>query len=823
MGISDDNYPVKNVFMERINKICKNPEFESRSVGDNDGKPMIILAFLPKNDIDKISKATKSLLEKYKVIPDYEIVIINSKACGSNAKKAIEDGRTKAINASKKGVLVLSGKQCSLGVSIDECDIVLLLNNSTSSDMIFQMMFRCMTEGKNKRNGFVVDLNIRRAIETTANYASLIKSKRNNFKSDVKYILQERLINLNGDHWNPSFGYNTMSFENIVDNIHKIYYSKSEEYADMILRGIKDKNILFSKNDQVISNTLFKFSKCSPQQREIIEKYLNDDSDSEIKIGIEKQEIETDEISENETPPEDENKDENVNFADILRPFIPFVCIFTIHDKETSFVEMCNLIDKDKYKCQMLLDQSRIWWGKKVDSSIIKLIIKIYKDYLNDNNRINEIVKIVKETFRRNINNQKELSILIDKFIIPQASEKKENAEVSTPLTLRKEMLDLIPSDFWTTPKRVLEPCCGKGGFNIDIIERFMIGLQNMYPNDHERYKTTVEECLYFGDINPTNIFINKLLIDSCNEYSLNYYCGDTLKVNLLEKWNIDGFDAVIGNPPYNSSGNTATGNTIWQLFTKKSLKEWVKKNGYLLFVHPPGWRKPNTERSKFYGLYNLMTIENQMIYLSIHGTKDGKKTFNCGTRYDYYLIQKKDNNNNEETIINDEVGEEITLQLQNYEWIPNYNIAIILKLIAKTDGEKISILHSESIYEGRKSWMSRTETVEFKYPVINTIPLTGIRYTYSNINDNGHFGVSKVIFGDNGLNDAIIDMDGKYGMTQNSMAIKVDNLIEAENIKKALLSLKFKNIMKSCVFSSFRIDWRLFTYFKKDFWKEFI
>ena len=28
------------------------------------------------------------------------------------------------------------------------------------------------------------------------------------------------------------------------------------------------------------------------------------------------------------------------------------------------------------------------------------------------------------------------------------------------------------------------------------------------------------------------------------------------------------------------------------------------------------------------------------MIYLSIHGIKDGKETFNCGTRYDWYLIQ---------------------------------------------------------------------------------------------------------------------------------------------------------------------------------------
>ena len=39
---------------------------------------MIIMAFLPSNNIDKISKATIKLLEKHKVIPDFEIIRINS-------------------------------------------------------------------------------------------------------------------------------------------------------------------------------------------------------------------------------------------------------------------------------------------------------------------------------------------------------------------------------------------------------------------------------------------------------------------------------------------------------------------------------------------------------------------------------------------------------------------------------------------------------------------------------------------------------------------------------------------------------------------------
>jgi hypothetical protein len=62
------------------------------------------------------------------------------------------------------------------------------------------------------------------------------------------------------------------------------------------------------------------------------------------------------------------------------------------------------------------------------------------------------------------------------------------------------------------------------------------------------------------------------------------------------------------------------------------------------------------------------------------------------------------------------------------------------------------------------------------------------------------------------------IDMEGKYGMSENSMAIQVDNIDEAINIKKTLLSNNFKQLIKSCIIGNFRIDWRLFKEFKKRF-----
>ena len=51
---------------------------------------------------------------------------------------------------------------------------------------------------------------------------------------------------------------------------------------------------------------------------------------------------------------------------------------------------------------------------------------------------------------------------------------------------------------------------------------------------------------------------------------------GDTLKVNIKEKFNLEGFNIIISNPPYNSPGKTGTGNTIWQYFVEKSLNDWL-------------------------------------------------------------------------------------------------------------------------------------------------------------------------------------------------------------------------------------------------------
>ena len=821
-GIPDKDYPDSNVFMKRIESICKNPTINSRFIGEGDfrNEPMIIMAFLPQININKISNAIINLLIKNNILMEYEVISINSHTT-SNPKKTIEDARNKARISGKKGVLVLSGRQCSLGVSIDNCDTVLLLNNIMSLDMIYQMMFRCMTEGKGKKCGFVIDVNIQRVIKTSIDYSTMIKSELHP-KESIKYILQERLINLNGDQWMPTFGNNINKLDTLCNNVYEIYSSDTEEALNHFLNKLKFKMILLTKEDQMIFNTMFSNTKPIKEQLDIINNLLSESDTSMIKDGIEKIKVEKEEEKEYPIPntqeSEKEKEKEKVNYMEILKHIIPLICLLTIHDKNTSFVEMFNLIKCNENIYNILLDQIQSWWGKAINTNIIKRFIDVYIKYVSDDLITNQIIRTVKELFMKNINNNKQLSKIIDKYIIPQELEKKTNAEVSTPYKLRQEMLDKIPVDFWTELHSVFEPCSGKGGFIIDIIDRFMTGLNHI--DEKQRYKIIVEQCLYFSDINPTNIFICRLLIDPYSEYKLNFNEGNTLELDIKTKWDIDGFDAVIGNPPYNSSGNTGTGNTIWQTFVKYSLNILIK-NGYLCMVHPPGWRKPNTERGKFYGLYELITKENQILYLSIHGIKDGRYTFKCGTRYDWYVIKKIPVYKN--TLIKDEKNIELNIDLTNFRWLPNYNINILYKILATANDEKCEIIQSMSAYEPRKNWMSSIKDDDFKFTCIHSTPKSGIRYMYSKYNDKGHFGVSKVIFGESGIYNPIIDINGEYGMTHGAMGIKIINNEEGDILVNILTSAVFKDFINSCLYSSFRIDWNIFKYLRKDFWKEFI
>jgi hypothetical protein len=290
-------------------------------------------------------------------------------------------------------------------------------------------------------------------------------------------------------------------------------------------------------------------------------------------------------------------------------------------------------------------------------------------------------------------------------------------------------------------------------------------------------------------------------------DYEFHGFVGDTLKMEM------SGFDAVIGNPPYNDdSGNKGKGHTLWTKFIETALTKWLDIDGYLLFVNPSLWRQLG------HPLQSLMKSK-QIIYLEIHDEKDGFKTFKCNTRYDIYLIQNKDYETF--TTIKTQRGEIECIDLTLWKFIPNFNFDVITKIMASEE-EKTTILHSESKYEVRRPHMSHSKTEIYKYPCVYSIKRSNeISFKWSSINTNGMFGVPKVIFG-SGATGFIVDTTGEYGLTQWATGI-VDEVENLKYISLALNSHKFKDIILATSVSKAEINKKILSSFKKDFWKEFV
>ena len=416
-----------------------------------------------------------------------------------------------------------------------------------------------------------------------------------------------------------------------------------------------------------------------------------------------------------------------------------------------------------------------------------------------------------------------DLRKLIAKHLMPTIKEKKDHAEIPTPVSLVDEMLEKIPENFWMKPKTVLEPCCGKGNFVLGIFDKQYEGLKEHESNDVKRCELIITKCLYYGDITALNVFITTELL-KCHiksktgqeeiNYEFNNYVGDTLDAKFENAFKIKKFDAVIGNPPYNDdSGNKGKGHTLWTLFVESSLKEWLKEDGYLLFVTPSLWRQSS------HSLQKIMKA-NQIIYLEIHDEKDGIKTFGCNTRYDVYLIQKIAYFEN--TKIKTQKNEIISIDLRLWDFIPNYNYELIQSITDSVD--KVKILHSEGSYEVRKRWMSHiNDSIEFKHPCVYSVNRKNeASFKWSSRTDNGMFGVKKVIFG-SGATGFIVDKTGEYGMTQWATGIADDNLENLDGIARALNSIGFKDFILSTSVSKAEINRKILKYFNKDFWKEFV
>jgi hypothetical protein len=780
--------------------------------------------------INDVSEHMKDRMLKNKILKNYEIKIVNSKKEYKlkDIKEEIKHWEIKAKEEGKDGLILLAGNQLTLGITLPFVDIVFLFNDIVSSDRIIQMMYRCMTESINntennkinhgiKKIGFVVDLNISRVLNTLLDYN--VHKKDLNVEDKIRYMVENNLINIDSDLFD--------SKENktkLVEKLLHIWKSDPVNNLKILLRKIEDNIIVLDTNDQ---KTLNHYFTSSARDENINIKIQFDEScDQALPDGkkIIKDSISEDSCGsqESEKTEEDHILDEiNISLTKDVLPFIiPLSCILTINTEDKDILEMLNVIKSQPSLLNVFHDQSFIWWSKK---DIIGLMEKIVEKYVKKNSFIYNIAIQFKMSLQCLIDKPKELLELIDSCLKPKKIEKEQFGEVFTPMYLVFEMLDNLDkyytaehgvSIFTNKHLKWFDPASGMGNFPVAIYLKLMDGLQIEIPNYGQRKKHVLENMLYMSEINKKNVFICHEIFNINNEYKLNLHEGNSFELNTENIWGIKKFDIVLGNPPYNKSKDGTLkggygGRSLWDLFVVKSFDDWVKEHGYLVFIHPPSWRKPQ------HYLWNILG-KKQILYLKTYSKKEGNKIFGCSTLIDYYIL--KNTNIYKETLVDAQDGEHYSIHLSDWNFLPSGVFETIKQMLGKNN-----VLYSSSIYDTRRPYVSKSKTEKHNLPVVhNMTKKEGLGFVYSS-EDKGHFGISKVILSFGEFQYPYNDWNGEYGMSQICYGIKINSKEEGDKIVDAINSEKFKEVLKYTKWSTFQTDWRMFNEFKPDFWKLFV
>lgn len=173
--------------------------------------------------------------------------------------------------------------------------------------------------------------------------------------------------------------------------------------------------------------------------------------------------------------------------------------------------------------------------------------------------------------------------------------------EVFTPISLVSEMLDKIPNEVWRNPNATfLDPCMGKGTFLLEIVRRLVY----IYGYTEDDAKSRV----YGYDIRVK--YIGHLTRRGLKNVRHKDFLNEEINMK---------FDAIVGNPPYQSGNNKS--NKLWVKFISKSFK--LSDN--LCYVVP----------------LSIMTSESKQITDIRKELSDKKNVFNL-TKKDIFNVGEK-------------------------------------------------------------------------------------------------------------------------------------------------------------------------------------
>lgn len=253
-----------------------------------------------------------------------------------------------------------------------------------------------------------------------------------------------------------------------------------------------------------------------------------------------------------------------------------------------------------------------------------------------------------------------------------------------------------------------------------------------------------------------------------------------------------------MGNPPFNSGGVGKGGGIIWKDFVFKSFNIMLKNNGYLLMIHPQGWRKPTSKKASAGDIWNLFKNYNLQKLKII---SDSEKIPNFPD-VDYYLLNK--NKIKKKTLI---LNDDKYYDLYNLPFIPHLinkeSISIINKVLNK-NGEKFNIIYNQTV-KPEKGVKNISGTPHYHYYDVDKNLYQEVFHKYKDKPD--YLNNPKIIMtynvGKEKANLYAIYISKEIGTTNNTMYQIVKHQDNKNNLIKFLNSKLINFILKITQYSA--------------------
>ena len=562
-----------------------------------------------------------------------------------------------------KGTIILTGYMLRMGISLGCADVVMMFDDDTSEDATTQKRYRALTESEGKKKSYVVDLNPRRSIRAMCNEIEGVKQTAKEPSGKIyQTVINTFGINTDRFLF-ASPGGKVLDTETLLNNIERENESMSisknmtklEKEAEDLTKSFDDaeiNEILRKDFDASFMSTMNIKLQKERKARELNENDgMGGKGRRRVEVG---QKGDSGDVGDGESVKEPEipivpvdrltPEERFKNFKRVFDTTLKIIA-FTynaktsnevyelMHDNpEVQELVYTTLLSRGLIKEVMILGHKRSKDGiikpplnaikrevytrinEEQKAEVIQSILHSLSQMTEK--KTNYVYRGMKEKADDPSIDQQKILDYINKHLSPTEELKDTYGEVFTPMKLVNEMLDSLektdPAIFEDKDKKWLDPANGMGNFPVAVFYRLMKKLKGVSRNPKERAEYIVKNMLYMVELQKENSakarkIFKKLAPDVdpniLNANTLTEFLVKNSKGGYIKSFG-EGepvvFDVIMGNPPFNPpKGETgSSGNHIWANFVMKSYS-LLKEDGYLLFVHPPGWKKPLAIRKK--------------------------------------------------------------------------------------------------------------------------------------------------------------------------------------------------------------------------------